>query len=46
MLSTIKEDAFDPSLFCLDYNCDATRFAVGGCDPIIKIYDEEKKTKA
>jgi WD40 repeat protein len=43
-LGTIKDPAFDPQLYCIDYNQDATKLAVSGSDSIIKIYDEEKRT--
>jgi WD40 repeat protein len=42
-LGTIKDDSFDPQLYCIDYNQDATKIAVCGSEPVIKIYDEEKR---
>ena len=40
-LGTLKDDGSE--LYCLDYNADASKFAVCGQNPIIKIYDEEKR---
>lgn len=42
-LSTIKHESFDPQLYCLDFNYDASKIAVSGSEPKIKIYDEEKR---
>lgn len=42
-LGTIKDDSFDPQLYCIDFNKDATKLAVCGSEPTIKIYDEEKR---
>lgn len=40
-LGTMKEDSSD--IYCIDYNPDATKLAVCGLNPIIRIYDEEKR---
>eukprot|EP01016_Furgasonia_blochmanni_P055182 TRINITY_DN9194_c0_g1_i11.p1 TRINITY_DN9194_c0_g1~~TRINITY_DN9194_c0_g1_i11.p1 ORF type:complete len:260 (-),score=39.48 TRINITY_DN9194_c0_g1_i11:61-840(-) len=42
-LDTIKEPGLDPQLYCMDFNQDATKFAVVGSEPILKIYDEQSK---
>ncbi|CAD8143240.1 unnamed protein product [Paramecium octaurelia] len=40
-LGTMKEDNSD--IYCIDYNQDATKLAVCGLNPIIRIHDEEKR---
>lgn len=42
-LGTMKDEGQEPQLYCIDYNPDATKLAVCGSDPIIKIFDEEKR---
>ena len=37
----MKEDNSD--IYCIDYNQDATKLAVCGLNPIIRIHDEEKR---
>ena len=39
----MKHEAFDPQLYCLDFNYDASKIAVCGSEPKIRIYDEEKR---
>ncbi|EGR27317.1 WD repeat protein [Ichthyophthirius multifiliis] len=43
LLSLKKVDSFDPQLYCMDYNINATNFAVCGSEPIIRVYDEETR---
>lgn len=43
-LGTMKdESSFDPQLYCTDYNMDASKLAVCGSEPVVKIFDEEKR---
>lgn len=39
----MKHECFDPQLYCLDFNYDASKIAVSGSEPTIRIYDEEKR---
>ena len=39
----MKSDASDPQLYTLDINPEVSKIATAGSDPVIKIYDEEKR---